>query len=119
MSSRFGREVSDAFFDFDKADIRPDGREALTRTANFLRANPNVNIQIEGHCDERGSVAYNLGLGDRRSNSARDFLVSMGISGNRITTISYGKERPFCTSSDESCWQQNRRAHMVCTSCGP
>jgi peptidoglycan-associated lipoprotein len=110
--------VSDAFFDFDKSDIRPDARDALTRSASFLRSNPNVTIQIEGHCDERGSTAYNLGLGDRRSNSARDFLMSLGISGDRITTISYGEERPFCTASDENCWQQNRRAHLVCTNCG-
>jgi peptidoglycan-associated lipoprotein len=77
-----------------------------------------VTIQLEGHCDERGSVAYNLGLGDRRANSTRDFLVSLGISGDRITTISYGKERPFCTDSNEDCWQENRRSHIVCTNCG-
>lgn len=83
-----------------------------------MRANSTVTIQVEGHCDERGSVAYNLGLGDRRANSTRDFLVSLGISGDRITTISYGKERPFCTDSNEACWQENRRGHIVCTNCG-
>jgi len=114
----YNRSVSDAYFDYDKSDIRDDARSALTRGADFLRANPTLTIQIEGHCDERGSVAYNLGLGDRRSNSARDFLVSLGISGDRITTISYGKERPFCTEGTETCWQQNRRAHLVCTNCG-
>jgi peptidoglycan-associated lipoprotein len=114
----YNRGVSDAFFDYDKSDIREDGRSALTRSAELLRANPTVTVQIEGHCDERGSVAYNLGLGDRRANSARDFLVSLGISGDRITTISYGKERPFCTEATEACWQQNRRAHLVCTNCG-
>jgi peptidoglycan-associated lipoprotein len=119
LRDRFAQGVGDAFFDYDMSDIRSDAREALTRTANFLRANPSVSIQIEGHCDERGSVAYNLGLGDRRSNSAQDFLTSLGIAESRMTTISYGKERPFCTQSDESCWQQNRRAHMVCTNCGP
>jgi peptidoglycan-associated lipoprotein len=114
----YNRGASDAFFDYDKSDIRDDARSALTRSAELLRANPTVTIQIEGHCDERGSVAYNLGLGDRRANSARDFLVSLGISGDRITTISYGKERPFCTETTEACWQQNRRAHLVCTNCG-
>jgi len=114
----YNRSVSDAYFDYDKSDIRDDARSALTRGADFLRANPTLTIQVEGHCDERGSVAYNLGLGDRRSNSARDFLISLGISGDRITTISYGKERPFCTESSETCWQENRRAHLVCTNCG-
>lgn len=118
LRERFNSAVSDAYFDFDKSDIRDDARVALTRAAEFLRANPTVTIQIEGHCDERGSVAYNLGLGDRRANSARDFLISLGVSGDRITTISYGKERPFCTESTEQCWQQNRRAHLVCTNCG-
>jgi peptidoglycan-associated lipoprotein len=114
----YDRGVQDAYFDFDKSDIRDDARSNLTRSAEFLRNNPTVTVQIEGHCDERGSVAYNLGLGDRRANSARDFLVSLGISGDRITTISYGKERPFCTETSETCWQQNRRAHLVCTNCG-
>lgn len=119
MSERFEQEVRDAFFDYDRSDIRDDARDNLTRSAEFLRANPDVTIRIEGHCDERGSVAYNLGLGDRRANATRDFLVSLGISSERMTTISYGKERPFCTQSDENCWQQNRRGHLVCTNCGP
>jgi peptidoglycan-associated lipoprotein len=119
LRERFEREIRDAFFDYDKSDIRPDGRDNLTRSAEFLRANPTVSIRIEGHCDERGSVAYNLGLGDRRANSARDFLVSLGISADRVTSISYGKERPFCTESNETCWQENRRAHLVCANCGP
>ncbi len=109
--------VGDAFYDYDNSDIRPDARETLTRSAQFFRDNPSINFSIEGHCDERGSVAYNLGLGDRRANSARDFLVELGVSSSRITTISYGKERPFCSEHDETCWQQNRRAHLVCTNC--
>ncbi|OFW11011.1 MAG: peptidoglycan-associated lipoprotein, partial [Acidobacteria bacterium RIFCSPLOWO2_12_FULL_59_11] len=116
---RYDRAVQDAFFDFDKSDIRSDARDALTRSAEFFRANPNVTIRLEGYCDERGSIEYNLGLGDRRANSAKDFLVSLGISSERLTTISYGKERPFCTESTEDCWQQNRRAHLVCANCGP
>jgi peptidoglycan-associated lipoprotein len=118
LRERFDRGIKDAFFDYDSSNIRDDARSGLTTTAEFLRANPTVTVQVEGHCDERGSVAYNLGLGDRRANSARDFLVSLGISGDRVTTISYGKERPFCTDTSEQCWQQNRRAHVVCTNCG-
>lgn len=119
LREQFEREARDAFFDFDKSDIRPDARDNLTRSAEFLRSNPTVTVRIEGHCDERGSVAYNLGLGDRRANATRDFLASLGISGDRLTTISYGKERPFCAQTDESCWQQNRRGHLVCATCGP
>ena len=119
LQEQFDRAVRDAFFDYDKSDIRPDGRDALTSSAEFLRANPNSMIRLEGYCDERGSIEYNLGLGDRRANSAKDFLVSLGISSERMTTISYGKERPFCTEGNEDCWQQNRRAHLVCTNCGP
>jgi peptidoglycan-associated lipoprotein len=118
LRERYERDVQDAFFDYDQSDLRDDGRSALLKSAQFLKENPTVTMQIEGHCDERGSVAYNLGLGDRRSNSARDFLVSQGISGDRITTISYGKEKPFCTEASESCYQENRRAHLVCTNCG-
>ena len=110
--------MQDAFFDYDQSDLRDDGRSALMKTAAFLKANGALTVQIEGHCDERGSVAYNLGLGDRRSNSARDFLIQQGVSGDRITTISYGKEKPFCTEASESCYQENRRAHVVCTNCG-
>ncbi len=113
VEEAFKRMVRDAFFDFDKADIRPDGRVALTQTAEFLRQYPKARVLIEGHCDERGSTEYNLGLGDRRALAAKDFLVSVGIAANRIETISYGKERPFCTESNEECWQLNRRAHFV------
>lgn len=113
VEQAFAQRVRDAFFDFDKADIRPDARVALTQTAEFLREYRDARVLIEGHCDERGTTEYNLGLGDRRANAARDFLVSLGISGDRIRIISYGKERPFCFESSEGCWQQNRRAHFV------
>jgi peptidoglycan-associated lipoprotein len=109
----FGRMVRDAFFDFDKADIRPDARVALTQSADFLRQYPEVRVLIEGHCDERGSTEYNLGLGDRRANAAKAFLVAVGIAAGRIQLVSYGKERPFCFESNEECWQLNRRAHFV------
>ena len=74
-----------------------------------------MQVLIEGHCDERGTAAYNLALGDRRANAAKEYLVSLGIDASRLRTVSYGKERPFCTENDESCWQKNRRAHLVIT----
>lgn len=116
LSQRLAEEVQDAYFDFDKFDIRPDARETLTRNASALRSIladfPDAVITIEGHCDERGSAEYNLGLGDRRATAAKEFLVQLGIPGDRLRTISYGKERPQCTESNESCWQKNRRAHF-------
>jgi peptidoglycan-associated lipoprotein len=109
----FRSNVQDAYFDLDKADIRPDARAALARTAEFLRQYAHVKVQVEGHCDERGSTEYNLALGDRRAQAVKQFLVSLGVSGDRIDTVSWGKERPFCTESNETCWQQNRRGHFV------
>jgi peptidoglycan-associated lipoprotein len=109
----FGKEVKDAYFDYDKADIRSDARDALSTTAQFLRSYPQVKVVLEGHCDERGSTEYNLALGDRRAAAAKQFLVSLGISGDRIETVSYGKEKPFCTASTEDCYAQNRRGHFV------
>jgi peptidoglycan-associated lipoprotein len=109
----FDRAVKDAFFDYDKADVRPDARDALTQTAQFLRSYPQLKIVIEGHCDERGSTEYNLALGDRRAAAAKQFLTSLGLSADRMETVSYGKERPFCTASTEDCYQQNRRAHII------
>jgi peptidoglycan-associated lipoprotein len=109
----FQQNVKDAFFDFNKSTIRPDAQQALTADADFLKAHPDVKFTVEGHCDERGSEEYNLGLGDRRANSAKSFLVNLGVDADRITTISYGKDRPFCTEHNEACWQQNRRAHLV------
>lgn len=109
----FRANVFDGFFDYDKADVRPDARDALTKTAQFLRSYPQVRVTIEGHCDERGSTEYNLSLGERRAQAARDFLVQLGIPADRVETVSWGKERPFCTQSNEDCWQLNRRAHFV------
>jgi peptidoglycan-associated lipoprotein len=109
----FTQEVRDAYFDLDKADIRADGREALQHTANFLRSYPDAKVTIEGHCDERGSTEYNITLGDRRAAAVKQYLVSQGISGDRLSTVSYGKEKPFCMESNEPCWQQNRRGHFV------
>ena len=113
ISELFEQNVRDAFFDFNKADIRADARDALTKDAEFLRSYSSVHVTIEGHCDERGSTEYNLGLGQRRAQAAKNYLVSLGISADRIDTVSWGKERPFCTESTEECWQQNRRGHFV------
>jgi peptidoglycan-associated lipoprotein len=109
----FDRDVKDAFFDYDKADIRTDARDALSATAKFLSSNSQVKVVLEGHCDERGSTEYNLALGDRRAAAAKQFLVSLGITADRIETVSYGKEKPFCSASTEECWQQNRRGHFI------
>jgi peptidoglycan-associated lipoprotein len=113
LQQLFDREVKDAYFDYDKADIRPDARDNLTQTAQFLRSYPQLKVVIEGHCDERGSTEYNLALGDRRAAAAKQFLVSLGISADRMESVSYGKERPFCSASTEECYTQNRRAHIV------
>ena len=111
------QEARDAFFDYDMSDIRPDARTALTQNADVLKrifsGDPAFRVALEGHCDERGSAEYNLGLGDRRSISARDFLVQLGVPADRITTISFGKDRPQCTDASEDCYQRNRRVHLV------
>ena len=109
----FTKEVRDAYFDFNKADIRADARTALGKTAEYLRNYPSEKVTIEGHCDERGSTEYNLALGDRRASAAKQYLVSLGISADRINTVSFGKEKPFCMQSTEDCYQQNRRGHFV------
>jgi len=108
--------LKDAFFDYDKSDLRDDARTALSADAEWLKRYRTVQFLIEGHCDERGTSEYNLALGDRRANAAKEYLVSLGVDASRIKTVSYGKERPFCNQSSESCWQQNRRAHFLVTS---
>jgi peptidoglycan-associated lipoprotein len=109
----FMREVRDAYFDYDKADIRADTRAALSKTADFLKNYPRFKVTIEGHCDERGSTEYNLALGVRRANAVKEYIVSLGVSADRVSTVSFGKEKPFCMESNEACWQQNRRGHFV------
>jgi peptidoglycan-associated lipoprotein len=109
----FMREVRDAYFDYDKADLRADARTALSKTADFLKNYPRFKVIVEGHCDERGSTEYNLGLGDRRASAVKQYLVSLGVAADRVSTVSYGKEKPFCMESNEACWQQNRRGHFV------
>jgi peptidoglycan-associated lipoprotein len=116
-SEILGRDAQDVYFDYDKNDIRPDGRKALARDADviehILAADPGFTIVIEGHCDERGSEEYNLALGDRRAIAVKEFLVQLGVPEDRLKTISFGKERPVCTDQDESCYQKNRRGHLA------
>lgn len=104
------------FYGFDRFDLDSAARETLRRQAAWLASHPNTRILIAGNCDERGTREYNLALGARRANAARDFLVSQGVDPSRISTVSYGKERPSCTQSTESCWAQNRNAITVITS---
>jgi peptidoglycan-associated lipoprotein len=109
----FSAYIKDAFFDYDSYTLRDDATQALTESARLLKERTGIRITIEGHCDERGSEAYNIALGAKRANVARDFLVSLGIEASRIDTISYGEEKPFTTGHDEEAWKQNRRAHLV------
>ncbi|GGD05621.1 outer membrane lipoprotein Omp16 [Pyruvatibacter mobilis] len=103
------------FFDTDQSSLRADARATLQRQAAWLNQYPNVRVTLEGHADERGTREYNLALGARRANSAKDYLVSLGVAPSRVQTISFGKERPVALCSDESCWAQNRRAVSVVT----
>jgi peptidoglycan-associated lipoprotein len=105
--------LEDCFFEYDKHALQPEARETLARNGAYLRANPDVRVMIEGHCDERGTTEYNLALGDRRARTAKEFLVNYGIEAARIETISYGEERPFALGHDEAAWSQNRRAHFA------
>ena len=107
--------VKDAFFDTDKSDLRPDARDVLAADASWLKDHPTVKFLVEGHCDERNTEEYNLALGWRRANAVKAYLESLGVGADRISTISYGEEKPFATCHDESCWWQNRRAHFLIT----
>ncbi|HZF10122.1 MAG TPA: peptidoglycan-associated lipoprotein Pal [Thermoanaerobaculia bacterium] len=107
--------AGDVYFAYDESNLSDEAREKLARNADVLKGQPQFQITIEGHCDERGTSEYNLALGERRANAVRDYIGSLGVAANRMRTISYGKERPVCTQNEESCWSQNRRAHMVVT----
>ncbi|MGO9518383.1 MAG: peptidoglycan-associated lipoprotein Pal [Candidatus Korobacteraceae bacterium] len=109
----FAENMKDVFFAYDSYDIEPQYQKVLQADARFLQQHPKMTFTIEGHCDERGSTEYNLALGDNRANATKQALIQLGVSGDRIRTISYGKEKPFCTESNETCWQQNRRGHFV------
>jgi len=103
------------FFDYDKSNVRDDARSPLQKDAEWLRRWSQTKITVEGHCDERGSSEYNIALGERRAAAVREYLLSLGVPGDRIVGISKGKEQPFCRESTESCWQQNRRGHFIIT----
>ena len=100
-------------FDLDKSVLRDDARETVKRWGDWLQQYPAVTVTLEGHCDERGTREYNLGLGERRADAARKYLIALGVDANRVGTISYGKERPLCISSNKGCWAQNRRGMLM------
>lgn len=105
--------LRDVFFGYDSFAISEEGRQALSRDAEWIKGNPGSQLKIEGHCDERGTSAYNLVLGEKRAKAARNYLVELGVSANRLAVVSYGKERPFCKDHSEACYAQNRRGHVV------
>ncbi len=109
----FAKNVNDLFFDFNQATVRPDEVPVANRDAQFLAQHQDIKVVVEGHCDDRGSEEYNIALGVNRANTLKQTLEQQGVSADRINTISYGKERPFCTTDDEQCWQANRRDHVV------
>ena len=109
----FSQNIKDLYFDYDKSDVKADQQASIEADLQFLRQHANINFTIEGYCDERGSTEYNLALGDKRASAVKNALTVAGISDSRIKTMSYGKEKPFCTESNEACWQQNRRGHFV------
>jgi peptidoglycan-associated lipoprotein len=105
--------AKDVLFDYDKYDIKPEARPILDSVASWMNSNAGLNVTIEGHCDERGTNEYNLALGEKRAKSARDYLVSLGVSSSRMGMITYGEENPVCVQKNEACWQKNRRAHFI------
>ena len=109
----FEQNVKPIFFDYDSYSVRPDAQQTITQDASFLQSHPDAKILIAGYCDDRGSAEYNLALGQNRANSAKTALTQAGVDASRIRTISYGKEKQFCTQENESCWQQNRRAQFT------
>ena len=109
------RPLTDVYFDLDESTIKDDAKGALSANATWLKRYTATRINIEGHADERGTAEYNLGLGERRATSIKSYLVELGVPTERVVVVSKGKESPFCTESNESCWQQNRRGHFVIT----
>jgi peptidoglycan-associated lipoprotein len=108
-----GGPLGDVHFDYDRYDLRSDARTTLQANADWLKQNSSNRVEVEGHCDERGTVEYNLALGAKRAKAVRDYLVTLGISADRISTISYGEELPLCRDTAEDCYARNRRAHSV------
>ncbi len=109
------KPLSDVFYELDQSDLKDEGRQALQKDADWMRKWPSTKVTIEGHCDSRGTAEYNLALGERRAQVAKDYLVGLGVGADRVLTISKGKESPFCSDENESCWSQNRRGHFVIT----
>lgn len=105
--------LKDIYFDFDHYDLRADARDTLKANADWLKENPTATVQIEGHCDERGTSEYNLALGAKRAQAAKDYVATLGIDTKRLSTISYGQEVPVCTEHNEDCWQKNRHDRFV------
>jgi peptidoglycan-associated lipoprotein len=105
--------LEDVFFGYDSWQINENGRRSLAKDADWIRVNPGILVKVEGHCDERGTGAYNLVLGEKRAKAVRNYLIELGVSANQLAVVSYGKERPFCMEHAESCYQQNRRGHLV------
>jgi len=106
-------ELGDIFFDFDKSELRAEAVEQLQKNFDWMKQNPGGTLIVEGHCDERGTNEYNMALGERRANAAKDYMVNIGADPAKMQTVSYGEERPFALGHDEAAWQQNRRAHFV------
>jgi peptidoglycan-associated lipoprotein len=108
-----GGPLQDIHFAYDAFELSSEARETLRTNSDWLKSNSQTKVEIEGHCDDRGTAEYNLALGAKRAKAARDYLVSLGISAERLSTISYGEELPLCHEASESCWEQNRRAHFL------
>lgn len=108
-----GTVIGDIFFDFDSSALSPEAQEQLKQNASWMQKNTRTSVTIEGHCDERGTDEYNIALGERRAEAAQNYLVTLGVSGNRLSTVSYGEEKPFDPGHNEEAWAKNRRGHFV------
>ena len=113
VKKKVEEKIGDIYFDYDKYDIRPTDIPTLKKVASMLQKNPKLRVIIEGHCDERGTNEYNFALGQKRANSAKQYLIILGVPASKIDIVSYGEEKPLCTEQNELCWQKNRRAHFV------
>ncbi len=106
-------DLKDIYFKFDQSGLDDNSKEVLNQNAEFIKNNPNMHIQVQGHCDERGTNNYNIALGERRAHSTKEYLMRQGVDRSKLHVISYGEEKPFCFESNEACWSQNRRAHFM------
>ncbi len=112
-AAKNGAGLQPVYFDFDQSVLRADAKTVMKANADYLKANPKVKVRIEGNCDERGTIEYNQALGQRRATNAKNYLTALGVSAKRISLVSYGKEKPVCSGSDEDCWQKNRRDDLL------